>query len=260
MRRRLRGAGWPFVLAATILAMVLGPHAPATADEDDVTEVLAPAEAPVTPEVAPEVPASAEPPPAEAAPSPEDLTTALHLGTRVTALAVMRLPPRPSLVAAAAGDAPTHLLWPVAEGHFGRGFGYTRASRPDLAHLGVDVNAPAGSVVHAAADGLVVYAGDGIDGFGNFLVIVHPNGWGTSYAHNSRLDVRVGEQVQRGQQIALVGSTGLAHGPHVHFELYVNGAPSDPTPHFEEAPPNVMHMAEHAALMERLHPHHRHSR
>ena len=63
----------------------------------------------------------------------------------------------------------------------------------------VDVNAPAGTPVRAAADGLVVYAGDGIDGFGNFIVIVHPNGWGTSYAHNSEMQVVVGQQVHRGE-------------------------------------------------------------
>jgi murein DD-endopeptidase MepM/ murein hydrolase activator NlpD len=242
------------VLAATVLAVVLGPHAPAVADQDDVVE--APVPTTIVPEVTP------EPTPVEATPSPtpEELTSELSLGTRLTALGVMRLEPNPRLVAAAEGERPTHLLWPVAEGHFGRGFGYTRASRPDLAHFGVDVNAPEGSPVLAAADGMVVYAGDSIDGFGNFIVIVHPNGWGTSYAHNSRLDVVTGQQVHRGDQIGLVGQTGLAHGPHVHFEYYVHGVPSDPTPLFQEAPPNVMRMVEHAELMARLHPRHRHAR
>lgn len=232
--------------------MVLG-RSPAAADLDDETPV---ATAPVV-EASPPVVEEEEAPAPVAPADPDALAAELHLGTRLVALGVMRLRPNPEIVAAVEGDAPEHLLWPVPDGNFGRGFGYTRAGRPELAHLGVDVNAPAGTSVRAAADGLVVYAGDGIDGFGNFIVIVHPNGWGTSYAHNSEMQVRVGQQVHRGDQIALVGQTGLAHGPHVHFEYYVNGAPTDPTPLFEEAPPNVEHMVAHAALEARLHPHHR---
>ncbi len=252
VRRKLRGAG-PFLLAATIVAMVLGPNVPAVADQDDEAIVeAAPSDA--TPPAEVQVEVVVEEP---IAPDPDALAAELGLGTRLTALGVMRLRPNPRLVAAAEGEAPTHILWPVPDANFGRGFGYTRAGRPDLAHLGVDMNAPAGSQVVAAADGLVVYAGDGIDGFGNFIVIVHPNGWGTSYAHNSEMQVRVGQQVRRGDPIALVGQTGLAHGPHVHFELYVNGAPTDPTPHFEGGPPHVQRMAEHAALVARTHSHHR---
>lgn len=257
VRRKLRGAG-PFLLAATILALVLGPRAPAAADLDEAT-TLAPVAPPVVEEAAAPAPEAVAPEavaPEAPAPDPEALTAELRLGTRLTALGVMRLPPNPAIVAAVEGDAPTHLLWPVEVGNFGRGFGFTRAGRPELAHLGVDVNAPSGSLVRAAADGLVVYAGDGIDGFGNFIVIVHPNGWGTSYAHNSEMSVRVGQQVERGETIALVGQTGLAHGPHVHFEFYRRGAPDDPTPLFEGAPPNVERMVAHAALVERLHPHH----
>ncbi|MFO0682270.1 MAG: M23 family metallopeptidase [Sandaracinus sp.] len=258
IRRKLRGSG-PFLLAGIIMTLVLGPRAPAAADlGDEETQALAPVvEAPAAAEPVEAVPAEdVAAPVVEAVPSPELLTEQLHLGTRLTALQVMRLPPNPQIVEAAqlAGETPEHLLWPVATGHFGRGFGYTRAGRPDLAHLGVDINAPTGDAVVAAADGVVVYAGDAIDGFGNFIVIVHPNGWGTSYAHNSEIQVRTGQLVHRGEQIALVGATGLAHGPHVHFEFYRSGAPADPTPLFEEAPPNVERMVEHAALEARLHP------
>jgi len=235
--------------------MVLGPNVSAVADHEDGALIQIPAAPPLS-QAAPiaEAPVEEAAPAVPAAPDPAALTESLHLGTRLTALGVMRLAPNPAIVAAAQGESPTHLLWPVEGGHFGRGFGYTRAGRPELAHLGVDMNAPAGTQVRAAADGLVVYASDGIDGFGNFIVIVHPNGWGTSYAHNSVLQVSVGQLVHRGDPIALVGQTGLAHGPHVHFELYQHGAPSDPTPLFEEAPPNVQRMAEHAALVARLHP------
>lgn len=257
IRRKLRGAG-PFLLVATIVAMVLGPNRLAVADQDDeALEVAAPAPAPVeaapVEEAAPEVEAPAP------TPDPDALVEQLHLGTRLTALGVMRLAPNPDLVAAAAqaGPEPESLLWPVEGGHFGRGFGYTRRGRPELAHLGVDMNAPAGTQVRAAADGLVVYADDGIDGFGNFIVIVHPNGWGTSYAHNSELQVRAGQLVHRGDPIALVGQTGLAHGPHVHFEFYRRGGPADPVALFEGGPSYVQRMAEHASLEARLHPHRR---
>lgn len=248
--RKMRGTG-PFLLAASVLAMVLGPNLPAVADQDDG----------VTPPFFAAAPPAVTPPPAvtEAAaptgPARETLVAELHLGTRLTALGVMRLPPSPELVAAVEGEAPTHLLWPVEGGNFGRGFGYTRAGRPDLAHLGVDINAPEGTPVRAAAAGLVVYAGDGIDGFGNFIVIQHANGWGTSYAHNSAIQVEVGQQVREGEQIALVGQTGLAHGPHVHFEFYERQGPADPTRYFEGGPPHVQRLAAQAQALAVRHRH-----
>jgi murein DD-endopeptidase MepM/ murein hydrolase activator NlpD len=65
-------------------------------------------------------------------------------------------------------------------------------------------------------------------GYGNKLVIDHGNGYETWYAHNSRLLVTAGQQVRKGQQIALVGATGFATGPHVHYEVLLWGKPIDP--------------------------------
>jgi murein DD-endopeptidase MepM/ murein hydrolase activator NlpD len=185
---------------------------------------------------------------ASRAPLAPEQVRSLGIGTRAVARDLMYWTADPEIVSAARGGrSPTRLLWPVDGAHFGRGFGLTRVTRPDLMHYGVDMNAPAGTIVRAAADGIVAYAGDQISGFGNFVVLVHANGWVTSYAHNARMTVSPGDRVRRGDRIALVGSTGLAHGPHVHFELYVRGNASDPTPLFDGGPTIVQRIAEHAA-------------
>jgi murein DD-endopeptidase MepM/ murein hydrolase activator NlpD len=99
-----------------------------------------------------------------------------------------------------------------------------RESRP---HLGIDLSAPTGTPIIAAAAGVVrKSARDG--GYGNVVEIDHGNGILTRYAHAQRLMVRQGQRVERGQQIATVGSTGLSVGPHLHYEIHVNGTPVDP--------------------------------
>ena len=79
------------------------------------------------------------------------------------------------------------------------------------------------SAVRAARPGLVAYAGDAIEGYGNLLLLVHPGGLITMYAHNETLEVEAGQLVDVGDLIATVGSTGLSRGPHVHFELMHDG-------------------------------------
>ena len=88
---------------------------------------------------------------------------------------------------------------------------------------------PAGTDVRAADSGVVVYAGNEIRGFGNLVLIKHPNGWMTAYAHNERLLVHRGEQVQRGQAIAKAGSTGSVSTPQLHFEIRRGSRAVDPT-------------------------------
>jgi len=97
-------------------------------------------------------------------------------------------------------------------------------SRP---HEGIDVSAPMGSPIEAPANGVVISAG-WETGYGNTLEIDHGYGIVTRFAHASRLLVRRGARVTRGEKIALVGSTGLATGPHLHYEVHVNGRPVDP--------------------------------
>ena len=89
-------------------------------------------------------------------------------------------------------------------------------------HLGIDYAAPAGTPVQAVASGQVVFSGR-MGGAGNLVKIKHPGGYETQYLHLSRRLVRSGERVVQGQQIGLVGSTGLATGPHLDFRIRVNG-------------------------------------
>lgn len=97
-------------------------------------------------------------------------------------------------------------------------------SRP---HYGVDIAATAGAPILAAAGGRIVRAG-WVPGLGQMVEIDHGYGYVTRYGHASRLHVRAGQNVDRGQLIAEVGSSGLATGPHLHYEIYVNGEPENP--------------------------------
>jgi murein DD-endopeptidase MepM/ murein hydrolase activator NlpD len=94
-------------------------------------------------------------------------------------------------------------------------------------HKGVDYGAPSGTPVRAVGDGVVEFAGQQ-NGYGNVLEIKHSNQRSTLYAHLSRIDVRKGQHVEQGQRVGAVGSTGWATGPHLHFEVKVNGAQQDP--------------------------------
>jgi murein DD-endopeptidase MepM/ murein hydrolase activator NlpD len=95
-------------------------------------------------------------------------------------------------------------------------------------HAGVDFPAPSGTSVAAAGFGRVVFAGPSGSGWGNLVVVRHRLGVRTRYAHLSRIDVRVGQRVSAGSTVGLVGATGEATGPHLHFEVLVRGANVDP--------------------------------
>jgi murein DD-endopeptidase MepM/ murein hydrolase activator NlpD len=94
-------------------------------------------------------------------------------------------------------------------------------------HEGIDVTAPMGSPIEAPAAGTVTDAG-WESGYGNTVTIDHGYGLVTKFAHCSKLLVKTGQHVSRGTKIALVGNTGLATGPHLHYEVHVNGRPVDP--------------------------------
>jgi murein DD-endopeptidase MepM/ murein hydrolase activator NlpD len=104
-------------------------------------------------------------------------------------------------------------------------------------HTGLDLAAPLGTPIKAAADGVVVSAG-ARGGYGLAVVIDHGGALATLYGHMSRLDVEPGDAVRRGDQIGLVGSTGASTGPHVHFEARVAGSPVDPTPYLRSPLPS----------------------
>lgn len=94
-------------------------------------------------------------------------------------------------------------------------------------HEGLDIGAPIGTNIIAPADGVVTFSGNKT-GFGNFIKINHGYGVETSYAHASKLVVRTGKKVRRGELIAKVGNTGYSTGPHLHYEIHVNGIAVDP--------------------------------
>ncbi len=96
-------------------------------------------------------------------------------------------------------------------------------------HGGTDIGASYGSAIYAADSGTVVRSADGWNGgWGNYVMIDHGNGMQTLYAHMSSRAVSVGQTVSRGQTIGYVGSTGMSTGPHLHFEMYINGSRVDP--------------------------------
>lgn len=153
----------------------------------------------------------------------------LGLGTRRVASMLLAGRADPRWKKAAGGDqAPGTLRFPVAKGWFVRGFG----SGTGGYHQAMDIGGELGWNVRAAAPGMVAYAGNGINGYGYMVMIVHPGGWITSYAHNAKNFVIAGEEVERGAVIAELGSTGRSHGPHVHFELLVDGKNCDSAPLF----------------------------
>lgn len=102
------------------------------------------------------------------------------------------------------------------------------------AHLGVDYAAPTGTPAMSVGDGVVIFAGNQ-GGYGNVVEVRHGNGHSTLYAHLSRIHVRNGQTVQKGQAIGAVGSTGWSTGPHLHFEFRVNGIHVDPQKIIQQA-------------------------
>jgi murein DD-endopeptidase MepM/ murein hydrolase activator NlpD len=130
-----------------------------------------------------------------------------------TLAALRRAPPRSQL----------GFLHPVA-GPIGDGFG----PRGDSFHTGIDYPVPAGTDVRAAGRGCVSSAGYDSGGYGNLVIIAHRAGMTSWYAHLARITVAPGECVSAGTRIGTVGSTGRSTGPHLHFELRINGVPVDP--------------------------------
>lgn len=104
--------------------------------------------------------------------------------------------------------------------------GYTRT------HAGIDLDGDSGQPIYAASSGRVIYAGVR-GGYGNTVIIDHGGGLATLYAHQSSIAVRNGVDVGLGDLIGYVGSTGLSTGPHLHFEVRINGAHTDPAPYFQ---------------------------
>jgi murein DD-endopeptidase MepM/ murein hydrolase activator NlpD len=127
---------------------------------------------------------------------------------------------------------PPPLRWPLSRIVVGSSFG----ARDGRRHEGIDLPAPTGTPVYAAADGHVAYAGNGVRGYGNMVVLRHAGDLLTVYAHNAVLLVSQGAPVRAGDRIALVGQSGHATGPHLHFEVRAGQIPEDPMPLLPELP------------------------
>lgn len=126
------------------------------------------------------------------------------------------LPPQSSHYSDASADAGKKYIWPVDGGTFWE-WGWWDGGY--AGHRGVDIGAPYGTDVYAAATGTVIFAGWDNGGLGNCVMILHPDGYTTVYAHNSEIFVSAGQAVNQGECIAAVGETGLAYGCHCHFEV-----------------------------------------
>jgi len=124
--------------------------------------------------------------------------------------------------------ANTPSIWPVS-GAVTSGFGWRNSPWGDgnELHPGIDIAAGMGTPVVATADGEVVKSGWS-GGYGNIVQINHGNGIETIYGHNSQIAVSVGQSVRKGQVISYAGSTGKSTGPHVHYEVRINGTAVDP--------------------------------
>jgi len=135
---------------------------------------------------------------------------------------IERLPPsaRPK------GKRPA-FAWPLAKGVVSSGFG----KRGRRMHKGLDIAAPPGTPVLAAAAGKVVYSDDKQRGYGNLVILSHAHGYVTVYAHNRRNLVDEGDTVGQGAPIAEVGNTGRSTGPHLHFEIRHKKKAVDPLIH-----------------------------
>ncbi len=128
------------------------------------------------------------------------------------------------------------LAWPIKKGVITSAFGVRKSAK----HDGIDIGAPEGSSILAAADGKVIFSGWGPTGYGRLVVIKHSPETFTIYAHNSKNLVKEGDRVKRGETIGLVGRSGRVRGgPNLHFEVRVNRIPYDPRSYLPKKPKGI---------------------
>jgi murein DD-endopeptidase MepM/ murein hydrolase activator NlpD len=168
------------------------------------------------------------------APAPgDDHTRVASLGQGMTDASppsATDAPQREAALPASKAAAPSgKFRWP-ARGKIISAFGNQPGVGPND---GINISVPRGTEVHAAESGVVTYAGNEVQGYGNLVLIRHPEGWITAYAHNDSLMVKAGENVRRGQVIAKAGNTGSVSQPQLHFEIRQGATPVDPMQHLE---------------------------
>lgn len=191
-------------------------------------EALPPPSPPPAPP--PQAVASVPPPPAEPPAQAQTQAQAQSQGQSQPRAQAERAPPREA-ARPARRMPPGRFAWPV-QGRVVSGFG---SKGGGLVNDGLNIAAPQGTPVRAAAHGTVIYAGNGVRGFGNLVLIRHDGGWVTAYGHNERLLVRQGQTVRTGEEIARVGSTGAVASPQLHFQVRRDGRPVDPAAHLDRA-------------------------
>lgn len=114
--------------------------------------------------------------------------------------------------------------WPVDEARMTRGFLPNRR-KP---HLGLDLASRKGTAIYASHDGTVIYTGREFHGYGRLIMIEGQQGWASLYAHLSKINIKQGDRVKKGDLIGLMGSTGHSTGVHLHFEIRTASGPVDP--------------------------------
>jgi murein DD-endopeptidase MepM/ murein hydrolase activator NlpD len=202
-----------------------------------VTPAKLPAPAPAAAKLAPQPKAAVAAAPIAPAPKVQTAAVANPAAVeqpRVAAAQPMKAPEAPaaepantgSTTAAAQSSDASEFRWP-AKGRVIAGFNGKGGAGND----GINISLPEGTPVKAAEGGVVAYAGNELKGYGNLVLIRHPNGWVSAYAHNGDLKVKRGDQVARGQTIATSGQSGNVNSPQLHFELRKGSTPVDPMPH-----------------------------
>jgi murein DD-endopeptidase MepM/ murein hydrolase activator NlpD len=159
-------------------------------------------------------------PAAAAGAAPASSSTSTPTSTRATP--TPPAPPTPTPARFTPSPAAPELAWPLKGVLYGR-YGVRAGKR----HDGIDIAAPEGTVVGAAAAGSVIFAGEQA-GYGSIVILKHDGGLVTLYAHCSRLLVEEGQRVRRGDPVAKVGQTGRTSGPHLHFEVRDGTRPRNP--------------------------------
>jgi murein DD-endopeptidase MepM/ murein hydrolase activator NlpD len=217
----------PLTAAALPPAPAASPPAPPAAAASTRIEPTALDRLP-PPSTSVEPPATAVPPPVAAGPRPAPEPARLESKPAASSPASYAAATPEPPAAAAAPTPPVQsggtLQWPV-RGNVLSGYG---SGRDGTHNDGINIAAPRGAAVEAADGGTVAYTGNELRGYGNLILVKHPNGWISAYAHCDLILVKRGDKVARGQVIARVGSTGNVSEPQLHFELRRGNKAVDP--------------------------------
>jgi murein DD-endopeptidase MepM/ murein hydrolase activator NlpD len=223
---KVPGAGAPSAAAPVAMAPPPAAIKPAAAEPPRVVQTQ-----PIAPVASVPAPGSASGIKIVNAQPPEAAETkvAARTDTATDAPAAAEKPAAPAGAEKAAAGG-FKLRWPV-KGKVIAEFGKRDDGMPND---GINVAVPAGTEVHAAEAGSVVYVGSELKAFGNLVLIRHDGGWVTAYAHNDSISVKRGDTIKRGQVIAKAGKSGSVDQPQVHFELRQGSKPVDPMPYLEK--------------------------